>query len=265
MKNKIFLLIIIIVIVAGAIVYANKKCTCLVCNCNQNVTGNSVEMFVVPISESDNFFRINVEYPQFKNVDPAFNQKISNLITEEINNFKKNSKDNWEARKATATPDNPVPENPEEPFDFIATWTPTQLNNKYLSFVINIYYFTGGAHGVNEIYAFNYDLNMKKEISMLDFLNSSQDSLNKVAELSAQNITSQLQSNGMQANDIIKQMIQQGTMPTNENFQNFNFTYNSLIIYFQQYQVAPGSVGSITITLYKDILDSNSIKSDYLK
>lgn len=210
-------------------------------------------------------YNIQVEYPQFKNADSAFNKKIADLINGEIDTFKKDAKDNWEARKATALPESPVPENPEQPFDFIAEWEPTQLNETYVSFVVRLYYFVGGAHGANEVYGFNYDLKKQKEINILDFLNSSQPALDKLAQLAAEDVASQMQGNGAQINDFIKQMIQDGTKPTLENYRDFNFNYNSLIIYFQQYQVAPGAAGPINVTFYKSTLDGNSIQSDYLK
>lgn len=162
--NKTFWLVIFLVIIAiGLAVWEEKGKKEINIEVNQQNQGNILDLSSSSISETNNFYNIKVEYPQFKNVDPAFNQKISSLITGEIDAFKKDSKDNWEARRATAPPDNPVPENPPTPFDFIASWTPTQLNNKYLSFVINIYYYSGGAHGITEVDTFNYDLIAKKK------------------------------------------------------------------------------------------------------
>jgi hypothetical protein len=229
------------------------------------VENNSLVVSVIPIHQTDSFYNIQVEYPQFKNVSDEFNKKIADLITQRIDDFKKSAKENWDARRATAMPDNPVPENPAEPFDFIATWKPVQINNEYISFVINLYYFVGGAHGTNEVHAFNYDLASQKEITILDFLNSSQQAFEKLAELAGENISSQLKASGVTMDEFLQSMIESGTKPTQENYQNFNFNYNSLIVYFQQYQVAPGAAGSMTATFYKSILEEHSIKSDYLR
>lgn len=225
---------------------------------------NSLSMSVSFIHQKDNFYNVQVEYPQFVNAD-AFNEEISNLIAGEIEAFKKDAKDNYEARRATTPPGDQLPENPEQPFDFIGTWKPIQLNNSYVSFVIYLYYFAGGAHGITEVHAFNYDLKKEKEITILDFLNSSQPSLEKLAELTNQEITSQLEASGVPIDSFLQQMIESGTKPTQENYQNFNFNYDSLTIYFQQYQVAPGATGPMTATFYKRTLDEGSIKSDYLK
>ncbi|MBD3207840.1 MAG: DUF4163 domain-containing protein [Candidatus Nealsonbacteria bacterium] len=228
---------------------------------------NSLAMSVRYIHEKDNFYNIQVEYPQFNKTDSDFNDKISSLIAEKIDSFKKASKENYEARKETAPPDNPVPETPPQPFDFIASWEPSQINDRYISFVIHMYYFVGGAHGANEIYTFNYDVQKKQEITISDFLNSSSSpqALESLAQLANQDVTSQLESRGLQVDDFLKEMIEQGTAAEINNYKNFTFNNNSLTIYFQQYQVAPGAAGSITVVLYRSTLDANSISSNYLR
>lgn len=265
MKKNWLIIVIILVILAG---WAGWK----MCNTKSPATEqklpveeNSLLTSMSFVHQRDNFYNIQVEYPQFININSVFNKKISDLITDEIEAFKKDSKDNYEARRATATPENPLPENPDQPFDFIGIWIPNQLNNNYISFVINLYYFVGGAHGVTEVYTFNYDVKNEKEITIMDFLNSSRQAFDNLATLSRQQVISQLQSSGMQVDDFLKQMIEEGTKPTLDNYKNFNFNYNSLTIYFQQYQVAPGVAGPITVTFYKSTFDANSINSDYLK
>jgi len=269
MKKIPWLITIIAIITTIFVVYGAQSGRFFV---NTKFSSNSQEnsqedssLFVEAIHQTDNFYDIQVEYPQFNNTGENFNKKISDLITEKIETFKKESKDNYEARRTTAPTEEPLPENPLSPFDFICEWEPVQINDDYLSFVIRIYYFVGGAHGANEIYAFNYDLKNKKEITIIDFVNSSQQLFEKIAELSKENITSQLEGNGTVVDDFLKQMVEEGTKATQNNYKNFNFNYNSLIIYFQQYQVAPGVQGPMIVTLYKNTLDTNSIKSNYIK
>ena len=128
---------------------------------------SSLRVRIQSIRESDKFFRIQAEYPQFETVAPDFNQKIAHLISGKISSFKEESLGNWKARLKTLPAGESVPENPQVPFDFIASWQRAQLNHKYLSLVIKIYYFTGGAHGSEEIYAFSYDI-VKKKLNELD-------------------------------------------------------------------------------------------------
>lgn len=250
--SSVWLLFMVLLLVSGA--YGGKQPFI-----------SSLPVNIESIQESDSFFSIHAEYPQFETADPDFNQEIAVLISGKIDSFKKESLDNWKSRLDTMPADKPLPKGPEQPFEFIASWQSAQLNNKYLSLLIRIYYFTGGAHGNEEIYAFNYDIVKKKKIGIEDFFDSPQEALKKISKISAQDITSQLQSREWKIDDNLKEMLNQGTAPVFDNFKNFNFDSHNLILYFQKYQVAPGAVGSLTVTISKQILEQNSLQSDYLK
>ena len=226
---------------------------------------SSLPVNIQSIRESDNFFYIRAEYPQFQTAGTDFNQEITALISGKIDGFKKESLDNWKARLDTMPAGKPVPENPEGAFTFIASWQSAQLNTAYLSLVIKIYYFTGGAHGNEEIHAFNYDMVKKKKIRINDFFDSPQEALKKISDISAGDIMGQLQSQGWKENDSLKEMVKEGTAPVFENFRNFNFDPYNLTIYFQRYQVAPGAAGSLTVTMSRQMLEQNALQSDYLK
>lgn len=256
-KTYWLLLVIVLGIFVGTVYWLAMRQNVVVEPCSYN-------MDVVSIQQKDNFYNIQVEYPQFKDASDDFNNKISELINNEIDTFKKDAQDAWQARKDTAPSGETVPEYPEQPFDFIASWQPSQVNDDYISFVISLYYCAGGAHGINETDTFNYDVVKQQEITMLDFLNSSQENLNKLADLAKQDITIQLENSGVQLNDSLNQMIDMGTEANLDNYQNFTFNFNSLTVYFQQYQVAPGAVGSLKSVFYKSTLDSKGISSDYL-
>lgn len=226
---------------------------------------SSLRMKIHSIRESDSFFYVQAEYPEFMAASDDFNHEITALISDKINSFKEQSTDNWKARLDTVPAGKPVPENPEQPFPFIASWESAQLNTQYLSLVIKIYYFSGGAHGNEEIHTFNYDLSQKKKIGIQDFFDSSEEALKNISKISAEDITSQLQSTGWKDDDSLKEMINQGTAPTFENFENFNFDPQGLTIYFGKYQVAPGAAGSLTVRITKALLEQNLLQSDYLK
>ena len=226
---------------------------------------SSLPVNIQSIRESDSFFYVQAEYPEFETAGTDFNQEIATLISGKINSFKEESRDNWKARLDTMSADKPLPKGPQQPFVFLASWQSAQLNTQYLSLVIKIYYFSGGAHGNEEIHAFNYDMVKKKKIRMDDFFESSQDALKKISKISAEDITGQLQSRGWKEDDNLKEMVNQGTAPVFENFKNFNFDSQSLIIYFQRYQVAPGAAGSIIVRIAKVALEQNLLQSDYLR
>lgn len=216
-------------------------------------------MAIKTITEKDNFFDITAEYPQFRNVNADFNQKISDLIKDSIEEFKKAGQDNWQARKDTATAEFPVGEYPEAPFDFIATWKSDQINEKYISLYITIYSFSGGAHGDQSIYSFNYNVKDKKEITIQDVLNS-QELLNKVSELAKTNLVYQYQSKDMEIDETITQMITEGVSAKYDNFKTFTFNANSMTFYFQKYQVGPGAAGEFSFVLYNSMLIGEKIQ-----
>jgi len=200
--KKIYLFIIIIILAVALVWFMKNQ------RASTEISAEKgLEMSISSISQTDNFFNIQVEYPQFGDIAVAFNDQVSSLITGEIVAFKKNAKDNWDARIARTPPSQIVPENPEAPFDFIVNWKPVQLNQEYLSFVINIYYFSGGAHGLNEVYAFNYDIIQKKEITINDFLGNSPQALQELSQIATQQVNLQLQSNGVQIDDVLTSMI----------------------------------------------------------
>ncbi len=69
---------------------------------------SSLPVNIQSIRESDNFFYIRAEYPQFQTAGTDFNQEIATLISGKIDNFKKQSLDNWKARLDTIPIGKPV-------------------------------------------------------------------------------------------------------------------------------------------------------------
>lgn len=268
MKNKISLILAIVAIVgmgAGLYWQYGKLLKCgdsQVC-APDSMPANSVGMSVVTVEQSDSFYDIRAEYPQFDSADATFNKKIADTVNGLVDVFQKEAKNNFDARNATMPPGQPVLQNPAEPFDFIAAVTPAQYSPDYESFMIDVYYFSGGAHGIDQILAFNYDLKNKKEITIVDFLGSA-DNLAKLAQMAQSQVAAQVQSSGLQLNDSLKQMIADGTAATAGNYRNFTFGYGKLTVYFEQYQVAPGSAGTIKIDFYKNDLEQNGINTNFI-
>lgn len=244
MKNKI-ILFLILVLVRVAIFFGFK-------NINKISDSNALSIMVVSIFEKDQMFNINAEYPQFKLANDAFNKKIEELINQKLSSFKENASRNWEALRSM--PDSPFGEYPA-PFYFEAVWKPIQTNKDYISFVINLYSFEGGAHGNSEVFAFNYDLKNKKEVTFKDFIGNSQEKLNKISKLVIADLEGQILITERDKDDEeLKSMIREGASPKFENYENFSFYKNKLAIYFQKYQVAPGVFDTMEVKLYENQL-----------
>jgi hypothetical protein len=200
---------------------------------------------------SDQMFNIDIEYPYFPGLDASFNKEISDYVSKYKSEFEQSTKSNWQARKDT---DPTTPDNPETKFYFKMTWTPVQVNDRYISFIIETYSFSGGAHGDEVVRSFNYDVKNNKVITFEDFIGNNEYNLQKVAEMASKDVKSMLDK------DVI---FPEGTDPNFTNFSTFVFNKDNLIIYYQKYQVAPGSEGIIKSIFNKNILDQNGLKIKY--
>ncbi|MCL4406227.1 MAG: DUF3298 domain-containing protein [Patescibacteria group bacterium] len=214
------------------------------------------------ISENNDFFHVRAEYPQFAGVSRAFDSEIKDLVKQKIAEFKKSSNDSWRARRETALPGETVPTAPEAPFDFIAYWDHDRLDDRYVSLIMKIYYFSGAAHGTEELYTFNYDLKNRREINIMDLMGS-EENLQKVSKLVKPKVAANLDPTGSWGDGGTEEMLEEGTAPTLENYKNFTFNQDSLTIYFQKYQVAPGASGSQKVVLYRSELKDSGISLNW--
>jgi hypothetical protein len=229
---------------------------------NGPLTKNAVVASIVSVKESSDIYTINAEYPQFKGAD-VLNQKISDLTQNHIKDFKKNSDDTWKAMNETASTEYPLPEKSSDMFYDQVTWEPIQVNSKYISIVLNVNYFSGGAHGSEEIYTFNYDVNKKEMITTEKLL--TQESLDKISKMAKDYISLEVVNREMILDESLSSMIAEGTAATYENYKDFTFDSNRIDFYFQKYQVAPGVAGSFVFTVYKPTFEENNIDVEYLK
>jgi hypothetical protein len=212
------------------------------------------------IMQQDEFYNIDARYPQIAGAD-EFNKSIADFVSDKVETFKQNTQEAWQARIDTSGGE--VLETPDFVFDFICEWKNVLESRDQVNFVLDIFSYEGGAHGMNEVHAFNYDLKEKKDISISDYLESSQESLDKLSTISVIDLVSQIQDTGTEVDETSMAWIEEGAAANWENYKEFNFDENNLIIYFQRYQVAPGAFGSFTVTIPKKTLSENSIS--YLK
>jgi len=181
---------------------------------------------------------VSIEYPQFPSLPTDFNDAIASSVTGRLADFRKESADNEAARHATAAPGADIPPGA---YSFIATWQLTQINDRYVSFIVRYDMYTGGANENQELQTFNYDMAAHKVMSLGDLFPKRADYLKALADIARSQLNESLygSSNGNAPAD----MITAGTEPTADNFANFTFTDYIVTIYFPKYAVAPGSFG----------------------
>lgn len=206
----------------------------------------------VQLTEDTPYSRLRGEYPQFPVASDAFNGAIREFVREKAVAHASEAESNWKARVATSLPGDATPEFPPEgqTLDFSVRWSPEQVNDRYISFVMRYGGYTGGAHGYEEVRTFNYDIAARREMTLRDLFPNDPNYLTTIAEFSRVKLRDRLiESGGTELADASSGMLEEGTQPTEENFKNFVFTDNQIIFFFGQYQVAPYAAGEQTVTM----------------
>lgn len=120
----------------------------------------------------------------------------------------------------------------------------------YLSYVFYKETYTGGAHPDHLIKTINYSITKNKIITIEDLININPNILNNLSTLSRE----YLKQNPKFTTHLDLSLLEEGTNPTKENFQNFTLTNTGLKIYFNYYQIAPYYYGYSEITIpYNEI------------
>ena len=213
----------------------------------QTRPNNELPLTIVSLNETTKLYSIRGEYPQFTSAARSLSATIANDINTRIAEFKKNATENWKARQDTTPAGQPKEENPTTPFDFIVTWEPKQLNTRTISLIVRIYSYEGGAHGNSELKTYNYDIQTGNPVSLASLFPDDPNYLSTVSKTAYNQLLQDLTtaSNG----NVEMDMLRDGTRPTPDNFTYFTFDDNTIDLYFQKYQVAPGVFGEQKVTL----------------
>lgn len=209
--------------------------------------------------ETLSYTSYDIRYPQFNNADPEFNKKIADVVATGKDEFTEFAIDNWKAYRETSFEDGDPGEFPPEPYPFYVKWEPARVDDSYISFVMRIGGYNGGAHGYENIVSFNYDVIGQKEATLADLFPNDTEYLKTVSEFSRATLLPELIKAGeldtlsadesVAAIDNLKAMLYAGTEPTPENFSVFTFTDTDITLYFSQYQVAPYVYGEQQVTM----------------
>ncbi len=182
------------------------------------------------IEEKNNNYKIIAYYPKTDYL------KLNNVINDKIYEYIKEFKENVNSS------DYPI----NQYYSLIILYDCYEYDN-YISYIFRIEDYTGGAHPNHRIYTVVYDIKNNVIITIDDLINKNQNILNIFSENSREILKS---------NDKITSstMLYEGTKPKKENFTNFVFSKNGIILFFQEYQVAPYSQGEFNVVLdYKKI------------
>lgn len=249
--NTKFLMSVLVLCVVGVGLYGISKIY-PAGNLAQQSQSASVTVSTIPVDEKTQYVSISGSYPQFTNVSDEFNSSITSFVKEQVSNHKKNVEDNWKARLDTAQPGDTISQFPSpEDMAFVVEWTPSVISDDYLSIVMKYGGFEGGAHGYENIKTWNYDVKNAKIMTLSDIFPNDGAYLDTISKYAYSDIVSQYKARMTEdsATEISYDMIKEGTSPTEDNFQAFTFTADSIHLYFGQYQVGPYVEGSFEVVM----------------
>lgn len=162
---------------------------------------------------------------------PVFNKEIKNYVNPLLDEF-------MEYGEAPIQPDFP--------------YTLDMYYEKYqekddITYVFFTSFYLGGAHPNNTIKTITYNKKEDKIIT-IDTLIEEYPNLLEILSEESRNILKKY-PNFKNLNQSMNEMLLEGTKTDRNNFRNFAFSKDGLIIFFEQYQIAPYSEGSFRITV----------------
>ncbi len=185
--------------------------------------------------EEEEYYSVRIYYPETKYKE--LNDEIFNFITNKLNDFKN---DIGVINK----------EELSYKFNYDVTFNSYEYGD-YISIVIDTTYYSGGAHPNEYIKSFNYDIKENKMITIEDLIIKNKDIIAILSE-NSYNILKQEERIKKYSNE---KFLSGGTSKNQENFSNFAFSKDGLIIFFNKYQVGPYVAGSFEVKLPYDILN----------
>lgn len=191
------------------------------------------------IASNTKYSKINIRYPVFSGQD-VVNKRIENIVIERKNLFETNAEVNW--KELNAMVKNSGTKEDAPPLDFDVSYETASNNANYVSVLLKIYSFEGGAHGYTNLVSVNYDKKQKKFISIPDIDGYS---YKNVSEICRADLKKQF------AKDLDATWIDDGAAPTADNFNIFTYDGKTLTVYFEQYQVAPYAYGIQKVSIRK--------------
>jgi hypothetical protein len=251
-KNTIIGLVGVLVIIGAIYTFMHKK-TPVTGDPVQTATSTLSAVTMVSIATSTEYITATGTYPQFSNASASFNQNIAAQVNRALTDHIKFSEENWKARYETSTAGDGITKFPDEANKFPLEVQTAIIRNDadIISGHMRISEYAGGAHGMEVIATFNYDVKNQKEITIEDFIKKDPKFLNKASVASRSFLKITLAENAnVSADEIDQTMLNAGTEPTVDNFHTFTLLNDHQItFYFTEYQVAAYAYGSSKITL----------------
>lgn len=247
-----FFIIIILLICGVGYSYYNFTKPIAVTEIKDSIFSSYLKNETETFKESTDWYEVSIDYPKD-------NQKVRDEILEMWNNFEKENQ--LKKYKTLEEAKEGLQINVEGlKYAFNAEYKIANSKNT-LTYVYQIYTFTGGAHGGTIIYPITFNEKLEK-MKSTDVLPDSQ--LEKVAKLSEIELKKQkyqrLKSYGNMTEEEINEIqknddfLSEGVKPIRENYNSVWYDGDDIVISFGQYQVASYAEGMFEVRIPRSLL-----------
>lgn len=130
-----------------------------------------------------------------------------------------------------------TPLDPSPGYSVDLSYESYQHSENIVTLVYTLFYYTGGAHPNSNYEAFTFDLEAGRQLTFDDVFPPENNPLDVISPIV---IASQIEQQGEYADE---QWITQGAGPDPANYQDFALTEDSIIFFFEPYQVAAYAYG----------------------
>jgi hypothetical protein len=204
-------------------------------SCNKT-TGNAKKTSLTNQRDSTEYLVYHIHYPD----SPLFGG-----VADSMEHLANDAKNRFMQMQPSDTSEYHV-----TPYELLVQFKRFFHSPEYVSYVANIYSFTGGAHGRSIINTMNYDAKNKHFVTLKDLFRDTT-ALQPISKYARKRIVHKIYQKNSESDmdSLERKMLDSGTMPTVKNYQNFLIAGQSgqaatgLKIIFSPYQVGPHSIG----------------------
>ncbi|MDR0239946.1 MAG: DUF3298 and DUF4163 domain-containing protein [Deltaproteobacteria bacterium] len=129
-----------------------------------------------------------------------------------------------------------------------ASYTVSYASPRSLTVTYEIWTYTGGIHGNNDIITLSYDVESGQRLLFEDLVVAPDTALERLADYCAKTLRTTL------GEDLDEAMLKSGTAPELDNYSSFSLFPAGLRVHFQPYQVAPFVAGAQRVDVPLEII-----------
>lgn len=148
------------------------------------------------------------------------------------------------------------------PYELIISHDVTYPSPRVASILWNVWSYTGGAHGLLDIVAGNYDRSNGYPLLLEDLFVDPDLAVLQFSKV-ARRMLAEPDEGAEDGSGIPDEMLMAGTEPVEDNFHTFIVTPGGVRLHFQPYQVAPWAAGPQTVDVSLDDLKAAKPRLEY--